>query len=114
MRGQKSILDNRLANIPVTSVWVFVVDFDELEKHRIFLDPEKMLELELRAEVLIYLNDVIARLDFRFLVATTVHLSGIDAARTLAVQRRIKLFSPSLLITATHDYFNIYEYLEAA
>lgn len=114
MRGQKSILDTRLKNIPVAQVWVFVVDFDELESHRIFLDPEKMLGLELLPEVLIYPNDAIARLDFRFVVGTTVHLSGTDLNRVLAAQRRIKLFKPSQLLTTANDYFQIYELAEAA
>ncbi len=114
MRGQKSILDNRLKNLPVTQVWIFVVDFDELESNRIFLDPEKMLGLDLLPEVFIYPSDSIAGLDFRFVVGTTVHLSGTDLARVLAAQRRIKLFKPNQLITAVSDYFQISELAEAA
>ena len=114
MRGEKSILAMRLKNIPVQTIWVFVVDFEELDKSRVFLDPEQMLAYELKPEVLIYPSDAIARLDFRFAVGTTVHLSGTDLNRVLGVQRRIKLFKPHQLFTTANDYFQIYELAEAA
>jgi hypothetical protein len=114
MRGQKSILETRLQNIPVNEVWVYVVDFEPLEAHRVYLDPEKLIELELLPEVFIYPSDVIQRLDFRFLVGTTVHLSGDNVERVKAAQRRIKLFRPHMMLTTAGEYFDIHQYLEAA
>lgn len=114
MRGQKTILETRLNNIPVNEVWVYVVDFEPLESHRVYFDPEKLVDLELLPEVFVYPSDVIQRLDFRFLVGTTVHLSGDNLDRVMAVQKRIKLFKPHMMLTTAADYFDIHQYLEAA
>jgi hypothetical protein len=127
MKGHQSIVKARLQNKAVDAVWVVLLNQDQPANKafeytedeiryatkvvndcktfypellpRFLNDPENMIDMGFSPEIMVYRNDAIARLDFRCLVGTVVHLSGDNVERTMRVSKRIQLFKPRLLLT---------------
>lgn len=113
MNGHQSIVEARTYGKGITDIWVHSFNCKRPEELSYLLNPENLLELGLLPEVHIYADDNIARLDMRFVVGTTVHLSGEDQERIYRLVNHLAKFKP-LRVLAVVNGSLIDEVREAA
>jgi hypothetical protein len=113
MIGQGSIFQARTYGKTITNIWMHAFTCNRPAELSYMLDPENLLELGLRPEVHVYANDPIARLDMRFVMGTTVHLSGDDSERLYRLINHLAKFKP-LRVLAVVDGSLVDEVREAA
>jgi hypothetical protein len=113
MNGHQSIIEARIYGRTIPHIWVHAFTCNRPAELSYMLDPENLLELGLRPEVHVYANDNLARLDMRFVMGTTVHLSGEDSERLYRLINHLAKYKP-LRVLAVVEGSLVDEVREAA